>query len=122
MKWIVMISIAFLIFSNVSFSQKGITEVAVIAPSVSTSMKAREVRYQMKWQEVSPKCVDYILVVVRSGLSYPLQMNYDSYGELKDDAENQLNISGSNYHIYLFYIEKDLSVTEVDHKYFESDD
>ena len=122
MKWIVIISMTFLIFSNISFSQKGITEVAVIAPSVSTSMKAREVRYQMKWQEVLPKCVDYILVVVRSGLSFPLQMRYDSYNELKDDAENQLNISGSNYHIYLFYLEKDLSVTEVDHKYFEAVD
>jgi hypothetical protein len=49
-------------------------------------------------------------------------MSYDSYGELKDDAENQLNISGSNYHIYIFYLEKDLSVSEVDHKYFEAED
>lgn len=122
MKWIVSILLVLLLFSEVSFSQKGITEVAVIAPSVSTSMKAREVRHKMKWQEVAPKDADYILVVVRSGLSYPLQMSYDSYGELKDDAENQLNISGSNYHIYLFYLEKDLSVTVVDHKYYEAED
>jgi len=111
-----------LILCENSNAQKEITKVAVIAPSVSTSMKAREIRYHFKWQEVEPKEADYILVVVRSMLFYPLQNSYDSFTELKDDAESQLNISGSNYHIYLFFLENDLSVTEVDHKYFEAED
>ena len=122
MKLIIMISLILSFFSNLGFSQKSIREVAVIAPSISTSMKAREIRLKMHWQEVEPKNADYILVVVRSELFYPLQMSYDSYGELEDDAENQLNISGSNYHIYIYYLENDLSVTEIDHKSFEASD
>lgn len=122
MKWLVPVWSVLLLFYDVSYSQKAITEVAVIAPSVSTSIKAGEVRRKMNWQEVAPKDADYILVVVRSALYFPLQISYDSYGELKDDAENQLNISGSNYHIYLFYLEEELNVTEVDHKYYEAED
>jgi hypothetical protein len=49
--------------------------VAVIAPSVSTSMKAREIRMRLGWTEVQPKQADNVLVVVRSALFDPL-----SYG------------------------------------------
>jgi len=96
--------------------------VAVIAPSISTSMKAREIRMKMGWYELQPKQADKVLVVVRSGLFNPLDYSYDSYGELKKDAENQLNISGSNYHVYIYEIKDDLSVIQLEHISFPADD
>ena len=75
--------------------------VAVIAPSVSTSIKAREIRAQLKKSEVPFRYAEAILVVVRSSLYNPLQYSYDSVGELQRDADSQLNISGPKYHVYL---------------------
>lgn len=94
--------------------------VTVIAPSISTSMKAREIRMRMGWVEVQPKQADNVLVVVRSELFNPLNYSYDSYGELKEDADYQLNISGSNYHVYIYEIYDDLSVTQIKHTSFSA--
>jgi hypothetical protein len=99
-----------------------IDEVAVIAHSVSTSIKAREIRTQAGWYEVPPKRADFVLVVCRSMLFNPLSSSYRSYGELDEDAENQLNISGSNFHLYVYAINDDLSVTQVQHESFEAED
>lgn len=95
--------------------------VAVIAPSVSTSMKAREIRAQLRKKEVAFRYAEAILVVVRSSLFNPLQHGYDSVGELQRDADSQLNISGPKYHVYLYSMDDNLRVTQVSHKSFEAE-
>ena len=37
-------------------------------------------------------------------------------------AQNQLNVSGSNFHLYVYAINDDLSVTQVQHESFEAED
>jgi hypothetical protein len=98
-----------------------IKSVAVIAHSVSCSMMAREIRSEQGWSEIPPKKADFVLVVCRSMLFNPLRYSYDFYGELDEDADRQLNIAGSNYHIYIYQIHDDLSVSQVDHTSFEAD-
>ena len=93
--------------------------VAVIADSVSTRAEARKVLARQGWTEAtSIRHADGILVVFRSGLGWPLNESYRSIKELNDDAESQLNFSGSNFHIYIYKINDDLSVQQVDHRRF----
>ena len=109
--------------SRMVYSETRNINVAVIAPSISASIKAREIKNQNGWLEVDPQQADYILVVVRSNMEFfPLSSTYDSYGELSEDAENLPNITGSNYHIYLYELKDDLSVNEVKHNHFEAED
>ena len=108
------------IFLSTINSQDKISSVHVIAPSVSTSIKAREILTAKNWKEVPLKRADYVLVVVRSVLYLPLISQYNSYCDLVKEAERQLNISGFYYHIYIYEIKDDFGVTEVSHKYFEA--
>jgi hypothetical protein len=97
--------------------------VAVIAHSVSARMEAQEVLRRQGWTETTNiGQADAILVVCRSGLIFPLRSSYDSIKELDDDANSQLNISGSNFHIYLYRINVDLSVDEIKHIHYTSND
>jgi hypothetical protein len=96
--------------------------IAVIAPSISTSWEARDIMRRKRWFESSLKDADSILVVVRSGLLFPLFHSYDSVGELREDAEGQLNITGNNFHVYLFDINSDLSVSEINHQSYAAED
>lgn len=89
--------------------------VAVIAPSVSTSMEARKILTRQGWSQANLRNADGILVVVRSMLFNPLNYSYRSIGDLQNDADTQLNISGVNFHIYLYQINDDLSVTQLKH-------
>lgn len=107
---------------SISYAQQRNLRVAVIAPSISTSIKAREIRKSNNWLEVNPREADYILVVVRSNLFNPLNYSYDNYDSLEKDAEYLPNITGSNYHIYLYELKDDLSVSQVKHTYFEAED
>lgn len=95
--------------------------VAVIAPSISTSLKAREVRAQLNKKEVALRHAETILVVVRSPLSDPLRRAYDGVGELQEDADNQLNIAGSKFHVYLYSMDDDLNVSQTSHKSWDAD-
>lgn len=98
-----------------TYAERGLS-LGVIAHSVSTSMEAREVLRQQGWSETpNLRQADGILVVCRSMLGYPLNSSYNSIKELDDDANAQLNISGSKFHIYLYQINDDLSVNEVKH-------
>jgi hypothetical protein len=96
--------------------------VAVIAPSLSTSREARAIRLKLKWEEVAARQADAVLVVVRSSLSYPLRSSYDSYKELENDANGQLNITGPKFHIYIYRINDDLSVSESEHRNYSAED
>ena len=88
--------------------------VYVIAKSVSTSMEARSIAASQGWQVVPLRQADYALVVVRSSLDYPLSGSYESVFELEEDADNQLNISGPNFVVYLFSLDDNLRPTELD--------
>jgi hypothetical protein len=96
--------------------------IVVVAPSVSTSMKAREIRMAAGLHEVALRYATRVLVVVRSSLFDPLDYSYNSFGELEEDADNQLNISGPNYHVYVYDLDDDLRPSRVSHKSFEADD
>jgi hypothetical protein len=76
--------------------------VAVIAPSVSTRMEAGSILARLGRHETALRDASGILVVVRSMLFNPLSSSYDSIKELQEAAESQLNISGENFHIYIY--------------------
>lgn len=93
--------------------------VAVLTDSISCSRLARFIMRKHHKSESSLRGADVILTVVRSSLNWPLNSSYDSVGKLKNDIESQLNISGSNGHIYVYVINDDLSVNEIFHSGFE---
>jgi hypothetical protein len=76
--------------------------VYVIADSVSTRMEARRIMQQKGWSEIPLRQAHYALVVVRSMLWDPLGSTYDSVGELKEAAAQQMNISGDDFVVPLF--------------------
>jgi len=94
--------------------------VAVIAPSISTSREARKILRENGLIETSYRNAHAIIVVVRNGLLYPLNDKYDSVKKLERDADLQLNISGRRFHVYLFQFNKDLSVIEVYHDKYDA--
>jgi hypothetical protein len=98
------------------------SEVAVIAPSVSTRMEARAILARLGWHETTLRDASGILVVVRSMLFNPLSWSYESIKDLQEAAEFQLNISGENFHIYIYSITPDLGVTQVKHTSYKADD
>ena len=113
--------LSLVLIPNIASAERGLN-VAVIAHSISTSMEAREVRRRNGWSETDFRQADAILVVCRSGLNWPLSSSYDSIKELDEDADSQLNISGSNFHIYIYRINNDLSVDEIKHVHYPADD
>ena len=110
-----------LTLSSIANAQRGLN-VAVIAHSISTRMEAREVLRRQGWSETSLRQADAILVVCRSGLNWPLSSSYNSIKELDEGAESQLNISGSNFHIYIYRINDNLSVDEIKHIHYSAND
>jgi len=96
--------------------------VVVIAPSVSTSIEARAIMLHLDWVETNLREAQVILVVVRSMRYDPLGYSYGSHKELQDDANIQLNISRPDFHIYIYQINDDLSVTQIRHTSYEADD
>ena len=96
--------------------------VYVIAPSISTSMEARSIRMKNGWSESRLRQADAILVVVRSMLFNPLDYSYDSVKELEEDADSQLNISGENFHVYIYSIDDDMEVNQEKHISYKADD
>jgi len=95
--------------------------VYVIAPSVSISMKAREMLLRTGIPEVSLRAAYRAVVVVRSGLFNPLMGVYSNIFELEQDADRQLNIAGPRYHVYVFDLDEDFRPTQVSHDSFQAD-
>lgn len=109
-------------YSVTANAQRGLS-VAVIAHSVSTRMEAREVLRRQGWTETTNlRQADAILVVCRSGLSWPLNSSYNSIKELDKAADSQLNITGSNFHVYIYRINDDLSVNEIKHIHYPANE
>jgi len=101
---------------NAYAQQTSSISVYVISPSISTSMEARNIRAENRWiEETNARMADAILVVVRSSLFNPLDNYYYSLKELEDDAEMQLNISGPKFHIYLYTLNNDLTISQIKH-------
>ncbi len=96
--------------------------VFVIAHSLSTRMKAREILMNSRLHEANLRQSDGALVVCRSELFNPLNYSYGSVGELNEDADRQLNISGSNYHVYIYSFDEDFQCHQVKHTSFPADD
>ena len=114
-------SLLFSITPKTALAQRGLS-VAVVAHSISTRMEARKVLARQGWTDTTNlRQADGILVVCRSGLNWPLNDSYRSFKELNDDADSQLNISGSKFHIYLYKMNDDLSVEKVAHQSFPAD-
>jgi hypothetical protein len=90
--------------------------VAVIAPSVSTTVMARQVLARLHTPEVSFRQADQVLVVVRSSFFNPLMSGYSTVCDLQKDADGQLNIAGPNFHIYVYAMNDDLRVTQTAHQ------
>ena len=91
-------------------------DVVTIAHSVSTSIEARKIRAERGYIETSTEKADIVLVVCRSGLNWPLtSSSYTSFADLNTDAESQLNIAGSNFHIYLFSKSASGNLSELSH-------
>ena len=106
-----LILIVALLFSSIGFQAAyGAT---VIAHSLSTRQVARSERSFSRNNE--------ILVVCRSNLNYPLDRTYSSIDALDRDADSQLNITGSYFHVYAFSINSDGSVTQKRNKKFKAD-
>jgi hypothetical protein len=99
--------------SGVGTLQSAGEQFYVIAESVSTSMEAHRILDLKRWAEVPLRRAQFVLVVVRSELEMPLTGFYESVAELKEDAEAQLNISGSNYVVYIFKLDDELRPTEL---------
>ena len=93
-----------------------VKEVAVIAPSVSTSMEANRILAQTGYRRVGLRKAAAVLVVVRSALYDPLSYSYSSYCELVQDAESQLNIAGMNFHVYVYALDDDLVPSRLGHQ------
>ena len=95
---------------------------AVIAPSISTQNESYRVMRKLQCSFSSFRDSDFILVVVRSELFDPLMLSYESVSELKRDSDMQLNISGSNFHIYIYGLNGDLSVNQLKHISYKAND
>lgn len=90
--------------------------VYVISPSVSTSSEARRVlAREGLYQAYSLNSSAGVLVVVRSGLYNPLLYSYNDLASLERDANSQLNISGRNFHVYLYQRTATGRLSQLDH-------
>jgi len=78
-------------------------------------LEARQIVARQGWTVGKLKTSDAILVVVRSALVLPLRSAYLFVGDLKEDADRQLNIAGTKFHIYLYQLGDDLECTELKH-------
>ena len=85
-------------------------------------MEARSIRMKKGWVESSLRQADAVLVVVRSMLFNPLGYSYDSVKELEEDADSQLNISGENFHVYIYSIDDAMKVSQEKHVSYKADD
>lgn len=121
-KNLLLIIIGFYIICVPSITLARGEKLAIIAPSVSTSIESKEILNRNGWVESNFRQAQGILVVVRSMLFNPLNDTYDSIDELNDDADSQLNISGDNFHIYIYQINDDLSVRQLKHVNYKAND
>lgn len=92
----------------------------VVAPSAGTLREARRMLRICRWSDTTAvRDADFVLVVVRSSGSEPMEPSYDSLKWLRDAANSQLNESGAQFHVYLFAIRQDLSLLQTSHHSYD---
>lgn len=84
-------------------------------------MMARRILSQLQLSETPLKRADQVLVVVRSSLNDPLSYSDETVCELKKDAEDQLNIAGPDFHIYVYNVDDALRVSRLSHRSFPAE-
>jgi len=89
--------------------------IAVIAPSEETLEIAEQIRMRLGLGEILPKVADRVLVVVLSDLENPLSYSYGLYGDLAIEANQQMDVKASMFHAYIYQINDDLSVQQIEH-------
>jgi len=94
----------------------------VVAPSASTLREAGRMLRFCRWSDTTVvRDADFVLVVVRSSGSQPMEPSYDSLKWLRDEANSQLNESGAQFHVYLYSIRRDLSLLQASHHSYDAD-
>jgi len=94
----------------------------VVAPSAGTQREAQRMLRFCRWSDTTVvRDADFLLVVVRSSGSDPLEPSYDSLKWLRDAANGQLNDSGAQFHVYLYRIRDDLSFLQASHQSYDVD-
>jgi len=94
----------------------------LVAPSASTLREARAMLRFCRWSDTSAvRDADFVLVVVRSSGSQPMEPSYDSLKWLRDAASSQLNESGAQFHVYLYSIRQDLTFLQASHHSYDAD-
>jgi hypothetical protein len=83
-------------------SARAALSVYVVAPSPSTAAEADVIVNGGGWRRVDRGEAANVLVVVRSGLAFPLMPNYDTLDALEEAAGQQPNASGPRFHVYVF--------------------
>lgn len=122
--WLKIISVLIIALSAplTANAERGL-KVAVIAHSISTRVEARKIMQRQGWsQAANLRQADTILVVCRSGLNLPLSSSYPTIKELDDDTDSQMNISGANFHIYIYQINNNLGVDEEKHVHYPANE
>jgi|LSQX01.1.fsa_nt_gb predicted small secreted protein len=120
MKKHVLVFLLLIVIVSAGIAQSRLSRVAVIAPSISTRQEAREILRENWMMETSYNNADAILVVVRSTMLNPLNIRYRSIKDLERAANMQMNISGLNFHVYLYQINSDESVREIYHDRYKA--
>ena len=88
---------------------------AVMAPSEETREVAEQILMRLGEEEIPPKLAESVLVVVCSDLSSPLSYAYGLYGDLALEANQQTDVEALMFHAYIYQINDDLSVEQVEH-------
>lgn len=94
----------------------------LVAPSSSTQREARRMLRVCRWSDTTAvRDADFVLVVVRSSGSDPMEPSYDSLKWMRDAANSQLNESGAQFRVYLYTIRQDLSFLQSSHQSYDVD-
>lgn len=97
------------------FAQKTVQKVAVVAPSPRNYQAARDIIVRSSWIEVPFESADAVLVVVNSDRRNPLSQHYQKFISLKSEAETLPKITSDQWHVYVYDIQPDSSLSERNH-------
>ena len=97
------------------FAQKAIKNVAVIAPTTHDYELARDIMTKSSWTKVPFKDADAVLVVMNNSLSNPLSKHYQKFISLKLEAETNPRVVSQHWHVYIYDIQPDSSLSERSH-------
>ena len=99
------------------YSQENELKAVIITPSVSTAVKASQLLKNNGLVEAEFDKAECVFVVTRSDLSRPLNYSYPDIQQLRKDIDGQFNILGLKYHMYIYHINKNKSLSQIRHSY-----